>query len=89
MRFPRALAMGMAFAFAAGPAFAERDPTPDERARIEAALTHLGFSDWEEIELEDDESAWEVDDARGPDGRDYELKLDPNSLEIISQELDG
>jgi len=82
------LALGIAVAAFAGPALADRQPTPEERTRIEAKLNELGFTAWEEIELEDDNSAWEVEDARAADGREYELKLHPESLEVLRQELD-
>ena len=67
-------------------AWADRPPTAEERERIEAALRAAGFQTWEEIELEN--GVWEVDDARAADGRKYDLKLDPNSLQIIHQEKD-
>lgn len=71
-----------------GVALADRDPTPEERNRIETQLRELGFTAWDDIELEDDESAWEVDDALAPDGKEYDLKLDPDSLSVIRQALD-
>lgn len=67
-------------------AFADRAPTPEERARIETVLRGLGFTSWEEIELDD--GVWEVDDAIGADGQEYDLKLHPESLAVIEQERD-
>ena len=72
----------------AAPALADRDPTPEERARIEAALRAEGFTRWDDIELEDDGSVWEVDDAVGADGREYDLKLNPDTLAIVSRTPD-
>jgi hypothetical protein len=63
-------------------------PTPEQRARIEAALRLLGFVTWGEIEREDGGRAWEIDDARGHDGRRYELKLSANDLREISRKLE-
>jgi uncharacterized membrane protein YkoI len=56
------------------PAFADDEAGPEDRARIE------------EVELDD--GVWEVDDAVGSDGQEYDLKLDPDTLEIIEKEQD-
>lgn len=71
---------------AAAPAVAQDDraPTAAERAAIEAALRQAGFSSWDEIELDD--GLWEVDDARTAEGREYDLKLRPESLEIVRRD---
>ncbi|HSF33854.1 MAG TPA: PepSY domain-containing protein [Candidatus Tectomicrobia bacterium] len=53
---------------------------------MEAALRAAGFRSWEEIEFDD--GLWEIDDARADDGGKYDLKLDPNSLQIIHKEVD-
>ncbi len=63
------------------PAFADREPTPAERERIEEVLRAEGYVSWEEIELDDE--VWEIDDARSADGREYDLKLDPATLAIL------
>lgn len=70
------------------PAFADRDPTAEERAAIGAVLAEQGFTGWESIELEDDESKWEVDDAVAGDGKVYDLDLAPGSYEIIRRDED-
>ena len=82
------LAVGAAVLLLAGPALADRKPTPEERSRIEAKLTALGFTSWDEIELEDDSSAWEVDDATKGDGQEFDLDLHPETLEVLRQERD-
>jgi uncharacterized membrane protein YkoI len=69
-----------------GSSLADRSPTPEERAKIESTLRSQGFVRWGEIELDD--GAWEVDDAHAADGRKYELKLDPSTLQIIKRERD-
>jgi hypothetical protein len=84
----RLLAIAVAVLVSAGPAFADRKPTPDERSRIESRLKELGFTSWDEIELEDDSSAWEVDDARTGDGQEYDLKLHPETLDVLRQVRD-
>jgi hypothetical protein len=86
------LLAGLCLASSTGIAWADRAPTSEERAAIEAALRGAGFTSWEEIEFEDDRanqqgSVWEVDDAVGPDGREYDLKLS-QSYEIIDRSSD-
>ena len=49
-------------------------------------LRNEGFTRWGKIELDDD--VWEVDDAYAADGRKYDLKLEPDTLEIIAREAD-
>lgn len=70
------------------PAMADRAPTPDERSEIEAKLRAEGFTTWEGIELEDDGSVWEVDDAVGADGREYDLELRAGTLEVLKRDPD-
>lgn len=64
-----------------------RDPTPEMRARIEAALREQGYTAWDDIDLERD-GRIEVDDARGADGKEYDLELDPQTLRVIKREED-
>ena len=69
------------------PAHADRDPTDQERARIEEVLRSEGFKDWGPIELDDE--AWEVEGAESTStGEGYDLKLDPTTLKIIEQTED-
>jgi hypothetical protein len=77
-----------ALVLTASPALADRAPTTEERAAIEAKLTAEGFTRWEGIELEDDESVWEVDDAVAADGREYDLELRVGTLEIVERDPD-
>lgn len=69
----------------ATPALADRDPTPEERAAIEQRLQELGFTSWDDIELDEDDGYWEIDDARGEDGVEHDLKLAVDTLEVIEQ----
>lgn len=64
----------------------DRPPTDEERAQIEEVLRAEGFTAWDEIEWDDD-GYWEVDDAIGPDGAEYDLRLDAN-FRIIERERD-
>jgi hypothetical protein len=66
---------------ATAPAVADREPSVEERAGIEAALRAHGFATWEDIELDD--GWWRVDDAVTVDGREYDLTLDPWTLAIV------
>jgi hypothetical protein len=77
---------GLLGAGIATPAYADREPSSEERARIMEALQAAGYSSPEEIELDD--GVWEVDDARASDGGEYDLELDPDSLEITSRDRD-
>ncbi len=63
-------------------------PTLEERARIERALVALGFTSWDEIEREDDGRVWEVDNARMPDGSEWDLKLSADDLRVLKRERD-
>lgn len=82
------------FVLAAGPAAADDDrpPTPQERAAIEKVLRAEGFVSWEEIELDDDrpqrQPVWDVDDARGEDGKAFDLKLEPGTLKVLRRTAD-
>ncbi len=82
------LTLAAAVALLASPALADRAPTPEERTAIEAKLKAEGFTRWESIELEDDESVWEVDDAVAAGGREYDLDLKPGTLEILKRDPD-
>jgi len=73
-------------ALIAVPAQADEEAGPEDRARIAEALRAAGYESFEEIELDD--GVWEVDDAIGSDGREYDLELDPETLEIIRKDGD-
>lgn len=73
---------------ATGIALADRKPTLEERARIETKLKELGYTSWDEIEFDEKRNQWEIDDARAADGKDYDLKLNPQSLDAVSRKLD-
>jgi len=82
----RAFVLASALALAPlSAALADRAPTPEERAEIESVLRAEGFTAWEEIEFDD--GVWEVDDAVGPDGHEYDLKLD-GDYNIIGRDRD-
>lgn len=67
-------------------ALADRPPTPEERTEIEAMLRAEGYTGWDEIELDDDDT-WDIDDAVHADGMKYDLELDRN-LVVIERERD-
>ena len=64
-----------------------RVPTPEMRTRIEAALREQGYTAWDDIDVERD-GRIEVDDARGADGKEYDLELDPQTLRVTKREED-
>jgi len=49
-------------------------------------LRNQGFTHWGKIELEDESGAWEIDNAHASDGHRYDLRLHPDTLEIITRE---
>lgn len=67
---------------------AGQHPNAQERAALDEALTGAGYISWGEIELE--HGYWEVDDARKQAGalQTFDLKLDPASLQVVSEQLD-
>ena len=67
--------------------FPESLPVSGKRADIEAALREQGYTAWDDIDVERD-GRIEVDDARGADGKEYDLKLDPQTLRVIEREED-
>ena len=69
-----------------GQVLADRAPSPEERSRIETMLRNEGFTRWGKIELDDDDDVWEIDDAHASDGHRYDLRLHPDTLEIITRE---
>ena len=69
-----------------GQVLADRAPSPQERSRIETMLRNEGFTRWGKIELDDDGVVWEIDDAHASDGHRYDLRLHPDTLEIITRE---
>ena len=81
----RSLALAAILAAVPAVAMADRAPTDVERAAIESVLLNEGFSNWGEIEFDD--NRWEVDNAVGPDGRRYDLDLDTN-LNIVKRDLE-
>lgn len=71
------------------PAFADRAPSGDERARIEAALTAQGYIHWGSIEFDDEQNEWEVDDtvtATSP--TQYDLDLSADTFKVIRCRFD-
>lgn len=67
---------------------AGRLPNTDERAAIEDALKAAGYTSWGKIDLDDD-GYWEVDDAIGADGKNYDVDLDLKTLKVLRAEIDA
>ena len=69
-----------------GAAQADRAPNAEERTAIEATLRGDGFTEWQEVELDD--GKWEVDDARNSDGHKYDVDIDSKSYVILRKDRD-
>ncbi|WP_228243209.1 PepSY domain-containing protein [Porphyrobacter sp. GA68] len=69
---------------------ADRPPTAAENARITQALNAAGYERWDSVELEQDDGRtyWEVDDARRSDGTVWDVKLAPQTYEVIRAKRD-
>ena len=83
------LVVALTGAMMAAPVAAWADDRPanaQERAAIEEVLRAAGYTAWDEIEWDDD-NYWDVDDARGADNQEFEVKLDKD-LTIISTKPD-
>jgi hypothetical protein len=81
--FGLVVAAGM---LSSGQALADRAPTPEERSQIETVLRNEGFRDWGTIALDDDDAVWEIDDAHDSEGNRYDLRLQLDTLEIVTRE---
>lgn len=57
------------------PAFADRQVTEDERAKLVAAVQAEGCNGGK-FEMDEDDQQFEVDDAVCADGKKYDLKFD-------------
>lgn len=77
LRMLRILIVTAAVAFSAVPALADRPVTDAERTKLVAALAAQGCSAGE-MEWDEDDREFEVDDADCGDGRDHDLKFNAN-----------
>jgi hypothetical protein len=78
----RAIVVMLAIVLSSVAARADRPVTPEERASIAAVLEAEGCSGGEYEYEDDDDEAYEVDDARCADGTyDFELSRDFRILE--------
>ena len=64
---------------------ADRDATPEERAKVVEALTALGCPNVGEVEVEG--NYFEADDVICDDGKKYEVHLD-QEMNIMKKKLD-
>ncbi|WP_310351386.1 PepSY domain-containing protein [Methylobacterium sp. BE186] len=86
MRFTTTvLACALSMTLAAG-AMADEKLSPDQQTKVEAMLKQQGFTKWKKIEMEN--GMIEVDDAIDANGKEFDLKLDPTSLEIKKREAE-
>jgi len=78
------LAVFAVMAIIAPPAYADRDVTAEERAKLVEALAAEGCSGGE---MEFDDGKFEVDDAHCADGKEYDIDFD-RAFKLIKKELD-
>lgn len=85
--FVRPLAVAaLGLALLAGPALADQKLPPDQQTKVEDILKKEGFTKWKEIELDD--GMIEVDDAIDANGKQFDLKLDPKTMEIVKRKAE-
>ncbi|WP_232627944.1 PepSY domain-containing protein [Methylobacterium sp. Leaf118] len=85
--FARPLAAAaLGLALVAGPALADEKLPPEQQTKVEDILKKEGFTKWKEIELDD--GMIEVDDAIDANGKQFDLKLDPKTLEIVKRKAE-
>ncbi|MGX5777313.1 PepSY domain-containing protein [Methylorubrum zatmanii] len=86
MSFRPLAAAALGLALLGGPALADEKLPPDQQAKVEDILKKEGFTKWKEIELDD--GMIEVDDAIDANGKQFDLKLDPKTLEIVKRKAE-
>ncbi len=79
-------AFALGLALLGGPALADEKLPPDQQTKVEDILKKEGFTKWKEIELDD--GMIEVDDAIDANGKQFDLKLDPKTLEIVKRKAE-
>jgi hypothetical protein len=52
-----------------------------ERRRVTVLLGDSGYSDWDDLDWDD--GAWVIEDARAADGERYDLRVDPRSHDVV------
>jgi hypothetical protein len=86
-RFTIAAAFVAATSLVASVALADgRPPTAEETSAISTALTQAGFTKWGKVEFDD--GKWEVDNAIGADGKQYDVDLSAKDLSVIKKDVD-
>lgn len=71
---------------ASGAALADRAPTGAELEKIQTALKGMGYTAWESIEMDSDQTVWEIDNAKLADGTVHDLKLATDSLAVVEKD---
>ncbi|BAU90525.1 PepSY domain-containing protein [Methylorubrum rhodesianum] len=79
-------AAALGLALLAGPALADQKLPPEQQTKVEDILKKEGFTKWKEIELDD--GMIEVDDAIDANGKQFDLKLDPKTMEIVKRKAE-
>lgn len=69
-----------------GAAMADRAPTGAELEGITAKLKEMGYTTWSSIEMDDDQTVWEIDNAKLADGTEHDVKLSTGDLAVIEKD---
>lgn len=72
----KACVAAFAVLLASTPAFADEDPTADEKVKIEATAKAWGCTGGKAEKESEASGIYEIDDAKCADGAHYDLKLD-------------
>lgn len=82
-----ASALALAALAFSSPADARREPSAEELDRIEELMRAENFTRWDDIEWNESESVWEVEEALSADGRHFTVKVD-RDFRIVERRLD-
>jgi len=74
---------------ARAPVMAQDKLNEEEMAAIARKLRAEGFVTWAEIQPADDNPYWEANDARRADGQGYDLKLNPETLDLLARRVEA
>ena len=85
LKLPATLALATVVS-GAYPALADQKLPGDQQAKVEEFLKREGFTKWKEIELDD--GMVEVDDAIDANGKQFDLRLDPQSFAITKRKAE-
>jgi len=74
--------LGLALAILGLTTVASYASTSADQAKVEAALKAQGYTHWKSIVL--DNGTWEIDDAINTAGKQFDLRVDANTLKLTN-----